>query len=40
MLKDDRRRNTCPVRRVIREETRHLILLLAILIATILIKTL
>lgn len=40
MLKDDRRRYACPVRRVLREEARNLILVVVILTAAALLKQL
>ncbi len=40
MLKDERRRNCNPVRRVIREEGRTLVLLVVILTAAALLKNL
>lgn len=38
MLKDERRRDDCPVRRVLREEGRTLILVVAVLAAAALLK--
>lgn len=40
MLKDDRRRDYCPVRRVLREEGRTLVLVVVILTAAALLKKL
>lgn len=40
MLKDDRHRSFCPVRRVVREEGRNLIILVAILVTLVLLKIL